>query len=318
MRSIVLSAVLTVSGLLLAALPPAAAEPVNATADFICGPHAVRLTIEDGRPSLSIDGAPRAIEQRRAASGVRYESVDGGTPLLFWEKGPEALLEIGDGGTIPCTATDNAEPGFLPFRARGNEPGWMLGVSRSGMTLITDYGDTTVEATDPVFRRIDGGLEVEAGPATNALKVRILDRLCRDDMSGTPYPSAVEVELGGKLLRGCGGEPRDLLTGREWTVAELDGAAIPAERAPTLKFGDGEKLGGVGGCNSYFTSAATKGRKLATGPVAATRRACPVALMAVEDRFFRILDRAVNFDVRDDGRELIIRADTGEDLVARR
>jgi hypothetical protein len=50
---------------------------------------------------------------------------------------------------------------------------------------------------------------------------------CADTMADQTYPYTATLELGDTVLRGCGGDPRDLLTASEvWTVTEIAGEPI--------------------------------------------------------------------------------------------
>lgn len=89
----------------------------------------------------------------------------------------------------------------------------------------------------------------------------------------------------------------------EWRVVALDGQALAA--TVTLRLGADGRLSGHAGCNGYTGSytiegdrfrpvavASTAAGTLAIGPLASTRRACAPALMAEEQRFLALLERA--------------------------
>ena len=64
----------------------------------------------------------------------------------------------------------------------------------------------------------------------------------------------------------------------EWTLTELDGAAIAlgSRAAPTLKLSSKERrASGFAGCNRYSGSYELIGARLRFGALAATRMACP-------------------------------------------
>ncbi len=64
----------------------------------------------------------------------------------------------------------------------------------------------------------------------------------------------------------------------EWTLIELDGAAIaPTSRpAPTLKLSSKDhRASGFAGCNRYTGGYELKGDRLSFSAIAATRMACP-------------------------------------------
>jgi heat shock protein HslJ len=89
----------------------------------------------------------------------------------------------------------------------------------------------------------------------------------------------------------------------EWQVVAIDGQA-PA--APiTLRLGADGRLAGQAGCNGFTGSyaidgdrfqpvavASTAAGSLAVGPLASTRKACAPAVMADEQRFLALLERA--------------------------
>lgn len=308
MTTAILAALLMAPG----AVPAAAAGAVeNATADFACGPHQVRLMIRGGEPSLMVSGERRAIERTRAASGVRYETADGLTPLVFWEKGPTALLRIDGGASVDCNEMPAAADEPLPFRARGQEPGWLLEITAETIRMEADYGEKVESAPKPAPLGFDNGRMYEAETDAHGLMVRIVDRVCHDAMSGAPYPKTVEVTLDGRKYDGCGGEPRELLTGGSWHVSELDGAAPPTEWPSSLVFeGDG-RLYGHAGCNAYQTSYTLDGPQFRTEPAARTKKMCGTAVMHQEDTFLRLLADAQNWRIDDDGRLQVETRDGG-------
>ncbi len=85
------------------------------------------------------------------------------------------------------------------------------------------------------------------------------------------------------------------LQGR-WKLTHFDrNEPVPAETEVTLEFRDAQ-FAGLAGCNRYF--GAIKGKaplNIAIGPIGATRRMCPTAVMQVEDRFLPALQQATQF-----------------------
>jgi heat shock protein HslJ len=104
---------------------------------------------------------------------------------------------------------------------------------------------------------------------------------------------------GGKLVE-TAAESADLvkvspaeLDGTSWTLLELkDGQPALADAAVTINFGDG-RMGGSGGCNNYtgsFGLGEVNPFVMTTGPVAATRQACPDPAGAQETAYFTALE----------------------------
>lgn len=175
-----------------------------------CGSRFV-VSIEDPETlelELFVDQVGRKLSRVRSASGVRYEGDD----IEFWNQGEEALLVV-DGVETTCSLNRyqsdwiDAERRGAVFRALGNEPGWYVEVFTEGESkLVLDSGETTLrfEASGPA--------DLEPGPgAVYTGKVQGLDiRIertpgpCQDTMVDVEYESHVLVNVGGRLLRGCG------------------------------------------------------------------------------------------------------------------
>ena len=168
--------------------------------DFIAriGPGEVALWLEDRYVILS---------RVRSASGTKYEEGD----VLFWSKGEEATLHV-DGQTYPdCKLAparvpwEDARRRAVDFRAVGNEPGWSLEIKNDQQLLfIGDYGMQRVMLADPGAQPTSDGRIYHAVSATDDLVIEVIDRECRDSMSGDAYPSTVNVTWNGRMLSGCG------------------------------------------------------------------------------------------------------------------
>lgn len=95
---------------------------------------------------------------------------------------------------------------------------------------------------------------------------------------------------GDETVRAYGGE------GRTWLLAEINGNAFPARA--TLTFPKTGEIAGEGPCNSYSAEMAVPYPWFETGPIAATRRACPD--LAAETDFLEGLARASLSEVAGD------------------
>ncbi|WP_051181465.1 MliC family protein [Thermithiobacillus tepidarius DSM 3134] len=158
----------------------------------------VRLFLPEGSLTL-----PQVI----AASGIRYSD---GT-VTFWGKGSSALLDLGTrrysqcGGRPVGDAWEDARLRGVVFRALGNEPGWYLEIGRDGgLLFVTDYGRTRHAFAAARLEREPGAVLYRARAGGQALTARLVDRPCRDDMSGAVFATTVAVTLDGKRYRGCG------------------------------------------------------------------------------------------------------------------
>jgi heat shock protein HslJ len=135
-------------------------------------------------------------------------------------------------------------------------------------------------------------------------------------MSGMPHPSTVMVTLAGQELRGCGGNPADLLHG-EWQVQNLNGRAIEGGLRGTINFAPGGGISGRSFCNSYAGEYALTGESLAITPGASTLMACVSPAGDLEKSFMNLLGSVRRFEISANG-SLILHTSDGRTLTARR
>ena len=206
----------------------------------------------------------------------------------------------------PFSATAEDQP-ILPLIAHGEMPGWLLRAASDGVSLTRQLGDT-VTGRLPDAEPIDGGLRF----ASPIIGFEVRRELCRDTISGMPYPLTVTL-LAPPGGTGCGGAPLDLLQG-DWQVTEASGAAAPEG---ALLAAAGRRLSGHGGCNHFTAALEPSADGLRIGPVASTRMACPPERMAFERTFLAALTRITGFDIAMDGRLMLTENDSPL-IVARR
>jgi uncharacterized membrane protein len=165
-------------------------------------------SMKDGDMYLWIDQEQRTLKPARSASGAKYETRG----LSFWAKGDEATLEV-NGKSLQCKVNsyysvwEDAKLRGADFRAVGNEPGWHLELFSSGESLlVTDYGAER-------FRFMAEGPELlEEGPGNVftgqarglSIRVELTPGPCTDTMVDVDYQTTVAVNVGGRVLRGCG------------------------------------------------------------------------------------------------------------------
>ena len=90
------------------------------------------------------------------------------------------------------------------YRARGQEPGWVLLIADGKLDYAGDYGAVRITVPRPNPRTTFNGRRYE----TRRLTVDVSHTRCNDAMSGQGYPDTVTVIADGKTFRGCGGERR--------------------------------------------------------------------------------------------------------------
>lgn len=124
---------------------------------------------------------------------------------------------------------------------------------------------------------------------------------------------AVPVAVGAQVPPPVGAQRFPI--GERWTAVSL-GATPYGEPAPSFQLSAQSRLAGFSGCNSFSTPVRilSDGR-FGVGPIAATRRACPAAIMARERTFLMAIATARRW--RLDERLLILSTRLG-DLRLRR
>jgi heat shock protein HslJ len=212
-----------------------------------------------------------------------------------------------------------AAPGAVAttFRARGNEPGWSLTLDDNTMTLVTDHGSASRVMPTPPVQSTAAGRRYATESDGKDVVVTISDRPCADNMSGMPFPANVVVQLDGRELSGCGGEPVSLLTGNEWVVEDIDGKWIIDNSRASLNFGDDGRVYGRASCNTYSATFTLTGEGLTVANAVTTDKACATSLMQQEARFLETLQRVQRFEIGPTG-ELILHGPEGPGIVARR
>jgi heat shock protein HslJ len=145
----------------------------------------------------------------------------------------------------------------------------------------------------------------------------VLDRICRDTMTGLPRPNTVEVNMDGRVLNGCGGDPGVLLQGVTWIVQSIGGSPVVPKSRATVTFGADGMVSGSSSCNSYRGPYTITGEGLTIGQTAGTLMACLPELMTQETAFLGLLRDIRHFDLRPDG-TLELKTADGRTIVASR
>ena len=111
--------------------------------------------------------------------------------------------------------------------------------------------------------------------------------------------------------------PRPSLQGESWVAEAIDGTALADRSRVTLTFGADGRLTGTASCNKYSATYALTGEGLTIGKAAATRKACPPALMTQEQAVMSLLEAVERFEIAEDS-SLVPHAAAGRTLRARR
>jgi heat shock protein HslJ/uncharacterized membrane protein len=269
-----------------------------------CGATVIEAGYLDDSARVRVQGETLVLPQTPSGSGARFS--DGGTPeTVFWNKGANATLTLRGVDLPECVPM--IDPPILPMTARGNEPFWWLDLTPQSYVFDRDMSAHRAEGSLPAAEETADG--VRYAPEDD-LSFVIVRRICRDTMTGMPYPFTVTVADRGEVLTGCGGAPVDLLSGA-WTATGLDGAALAEGVEVTLAFDPASRrVSGKSACNRYFAGFTLTGEGLSFDRAAGTMMACPDALMAVERQFLDLLPRVSRFDVTDAGDLVLFAGDT--------
>ncbi|MEH6491163.1 YbaY family lipoprotein [Halopseudomonas sp.] len=268
--------------------------------------------------SLKVEPAMFDLRMRYSVS-AQIRSPEG---QLLWTTDSANLIDVTqpveDLGTIMMIKVSGAVAedaeivdanALLPFAARGNEPGWVLKVDSERMSLSRQNVPTTILTPTPTTTREQDSYRFNASTEANSVIVDVTPQLCRDSMTGMPYPYEVSVKVNGDTLTGCGGAAQSLLTGREWIVEDVDSKGVIDNTQMSLNFTNEGLLGGRAACNQYTTSYQLSGEGLQTKAIASTQKACSEALMNQDEHFLEVLGDVARFEIDDTGALILTTTD---------
>lgn len=272
---------------------------------MICGETDLRVGFLGEAAVAEIAGARVRLVPVESASGSRFVDPEN-RDTWVWTKGDAALVSL-DGEELPeCDLLVPVE--MLPYHAQGNEPGWTLEITAREITLETASVDdgVSIPLPSPVA---EGGARVFRHEGGRGVEARVTPTLCRDSMTGMPYPDTVHVAFGDESLMGCGGLPVSLLTGGAWQVRDVGLYRVADGQAVIMIFTRGGRVAGEGGCNRYSAGFEITGESLRIESAVATRMACSGEQMQTEERFLETLGTITRFDFDPTGALLLLDQD---------
>jgi heat shock protein HslJ len=203
----------------------------------------------------------------------------------------------------PPVAPSTAAALELPFRAIGQEPGWVLELDEHQVRFEGNYGGLGVPApVAEIVHNTESGVDtytIDAGE----LAVVIRKTPCTDVMSGEQFTHTVTVRFDGRELQGCGRvRPPAEVRNIYWKLTELGDtpiAEVTEPREPHLRLATEEsRATGSTGCNSFSGPYQLDGDRLRLGPLAMTRMAClDEALNRQEQDYVRALEATDRFAI---------------------
>ena len=104
------------------------------------------------------------------------------------------------------------------------------------------------------------------------------------------------------------------LQGTAWWVEDILGDGVVDSSHTTIHFYEPGLVSGDSGCNRYSGSVEIGQGMLSFGPLAGTRKACEMALMAQESAFYKAVGVVVTWEIPETGLLHLKDAD-GEDVL---
>jgi heat shock protein HslJ len=127
----------------------------------------------------------------------------------------------------------------LLLQAGGDEPGWALTVMESGIKFDGDYGDLKFEGPLELTRPDPAQPKYTSQNKGQTLVADVVPGPCRSTMTGMPFQHNVTVTLGARTFKGCGGDPKNFLTGRRFENVSVAGH-MGTGKMPSLVFQETE------------------------------------------------------------------------------
>jgi heat shock protein HslJ len=231
------------------------------------------------------------------APGARQQAVDGpgtGSPSKA------ETASVSEHGKALPESQPVREP-ELPFTARGQEPGWMITIDASTISLNSDYGSLQLSMPRTEPQATAEGIRYSTEEGGRRLEVFIRQEICADVATGMPHPYQVRYELDGKGHAGCGGDPNALLTGGEWTVQSIDGVPVIEKSHVTIVFLEDWRVAGSASCNRFIGGYRLTGEGLSFSQMGTTMMACDDHLSQQESRFLEVLQAVSRFEISPEG-----------------
>jgi len=280
---------------------------------YRCGETPVVFDARGRQERMVVAGEAFDLKPVVSASGARYEALDG-TDTRFWSKGDRARVTVRGVDLPECRAVTEPK---LPFTARGQEPGWMIRIDASEIFLNADFGALQLRLPRTEPHVTAAGILYRTAADGRRLSVSIEPRICADTATGMPHPYRVRYDLDGEMRSGCGGDPKTLLTGGEWTVESIGAKPVITGSSVTIRFLEEDRVAGNASCNRFIGGYRLTGEGLSFHQLGGTMMACEGPLSEQEARFLELLQDAYRFEIDPEGR-LVLHTPRQQGIAARR
>lgn len=108
-------------------------------------------------------------------------------------------------GLSACSTTPVPTATPLPFKAFGNEPGWMINIQNTHQAeVLLNYGERTLQLDLPTPQISYAGTHYRGTYNNAPLSIDIIFNTCNDTMSDDVFDYEVRFQIEGNHYRGCG------------------------------------------------------------------------------------------------------------------
>lgn len=188
--------------------PPSGGAGETASSPVIdCGRLAFHAVMHEKQATLYLPGIALSLPRRSSGSGARYAASN----HVLRRQGKNVSFTTPERHFPQChlrhdyNAWANAWLRGVDFRAVGQEPGWILEISKGrNIDLRWQYGKRHLEAPVPPVSRQQALFRYRTTSDAHRLVIEVMDRPCRDSMKGDAHDYAVRVHVDDTILLGCG------------------------------------------------------------------------------------------------------------------
>lgn len=209
----------------------------------------------------------------------------------------------------------------------GSLGAFLLALVASGCQILPDssvetatYNRMSCGDRELAYGQTESGLEIEVGGQTYLLEQvesASGSHYVASDGSNTEFWNRGEralLTLEGEELPECTYTSGPSLAGPVWMVTEVGGKEVMTNYRASMHFRADGRLGGRASCNHFTARWERLGNDLVIERAAATRMACPTAVMEQEQRFLDALSRVTGFSMNSQ-RMLTLQDAEGEPIL---
>jgi putative lipoprotein len=214
----------------------------------------------------------------------------------------------------PLAAEDNTWNGSVTSRERiARRPSSVINVPLVAVSAAEAPAKVIAETSRQIGRQVPVLLQVtvdlaEIQPCRYALQPRMSDDGKLGFVTLTHQPVFANGRDNTQIVVQRVQDPSDATSpaGR-WLAEDINGGGVIDNLQTVLEIAADGTVTGTGGCNALTGKAVISADQIAFGAIASTRRACPPAVMAQEQKFFAALATARRWSIQVRTRKLILR-----------